>query len=186
MASRKRNAPRGKKINPKFWVFCEGETEEAFIYYLKAKYRLPFKIIPKIIGQNISEDLIKRHKSEKETHEKDKTFLMYDADVTSVLQRLIKIRNVKLLASNPTIEYWFLLHYKNNTAKIKDTECIGQLSARNNNEYKKGVIDEKLRKQLDTKQGLACERAKQTILFNNPSTNIYEFIEELERAKKES
>lgn len=114
MASRKRKAPKGKKVNPKFWVFCEGETEEAFIYYLKAKYRLPFKIIPKIIGQNISDDLIERHKNKKETHIKDKTFLIYDADVPDVLNRLKAIKKGKLLATNPTIEYWFYF-----TTKIK-------------------------------------------------------------------
>ena len=24
---RKRHSPKNKKINPKFWVFCEGKTE---------------------------------------------------------------------------------------------------------------------------------------------------------------
>ncbi|GAF05948.1 RloB family protein [Saccharicrinis fermentans] len=185
MASRKRKAPKGKKVNPKFWVFCEGETEEAFIYYLKAKYRLPFKIIPKIIGQNISDDLIERHKNKKETHIKDKTFLIYDADVPDVLNRLKAIKKGKLLATNPTIEYWFLLHYKNQTGSISEAECIRQLCNRNHNTYKKGLIDDKLKQQLDTKQNEANKRAKQTRLYENPSSNIFEFLEELEQAKGE-
>lgn len=185
MASRKRKGPRGKKINPKFWVFCEGETEEAFVCYLKAKYRLPFKIIPKIIGQNISDELIERHKSKQETHEKDKTYLMYDADVLEVLNRLKNIKNAKLLASNPAIEYWFLLHYKNQAAQISEEECIRQLSNRNHTKYKKGFIDEKLKQHLDGKLSDACKRAKQTVLYNNPSSNIYEFIKDIETAKKD-
>ena len=184
MASRKRKAPKGKKVNPKFWVFCEGETEEAFVYYLKSKYRLPFKIIPKIIGQNISDELIERHKNKKETHIKDKTFLLYDADVPNVLDRLKNIKSGKLLATNPAIEYWFLLHYKNQSAPINEAECIRQLSNRNHNTYKKGVIDDKLEQRLNSKQNEACTRAKQTRLYDNPSSNIFEFIEELEEAKQ--
>ncbi len=183
MTSRKRQAPRGKEINPKFWVFCEGETEEAFVCYLKAKYRLPFKIIPRIMGQNINEELIDRHKKKSETHPKDKTYLMYDADVTIVLEKLKKIKSAKLLASNPAIEYWFLLHYKNQTSKISESECIRQLNNRNNR-YKKGIIDKKLKKCLDSKQKEACTRAKQTVLYLNPSSNIFEFIADLENVKK--
>jgi len=185
MASRKRQASKGKKVNPKFWVFCEGKTEEAFVCYLKVRYRLPFKIIPKIIGQNISDDLIDRHKHKREIHSKDKTYLMYDADVSNVLERLKNIKNAKLLASNPTLEYWFLLHYKNQTAQIREEECIRQLSNRNQNKYKKGLIDEKLKQHLDIKQSEACKRAKQTVLYNNPSSNIFEFIADLEKARKD-
>jgi hypothetical protein len=34
---RKRVESRGKKINPHFWVFCEGKTEEAYVAFLKSK-----------------------------------------------------------------------------------------------------------------------------------------------------
>lgn len=183
MSSRKRRAPKGKTVNPKFWVFCEGKTEEAFVYYLKARYRLPFKIIPKIVGQNITDELIKRHKTKEETHEKDQTFLMYDADVENVLERLKKIKAGKLLTSNPSIEYWFLLHYKNQTASTSEDYCIKELKNRNKMPYKKGFIDEKLKRQLDAKQGEACKRAKKTTLFTNPSSNIYELIQDIEVVK---
>lgn len=153
MANRKRQPPRGKKI------------------------------IPKVIGQNISKELITRHQNEKEIHPKDKTYLMYDAHVTSVLERLKEIKGTKLLASNPTIEYWFLLHYKNQTARIIGDECIKELCNRNRNTYKKGVIDDKLKQQLDTKQNEACKRAQKTTLFQNPSSNIHQFIEDIEEAK---
>ena len=111
---------------------------------------------------------------------------MYDADVQEVINRLIKIKKAKLLASNPSIELWFLLHYKNQTANISEEECIRQLSNRNRNEYKKGYIDEKLKTRFEEKQNDACERAKKTVLYNNPSTNVNEFINELEKAKKQN
>ncbi len=181
---KKRTASRRKKINPKFWVFCEGKTEKSYVEYLRAKYRLPVKIIPEITGSKISNKLISNHISKKEKHDKDKIFLLYDADVPEVLQRLEQISKAKLLASNPSIELWFLLHYKNQTADITEEECIKQLSNRNRNAYKKGYIDGKLKQRLEEKQQEACNRAKKTILYNNPSTNVFEFIKELENIKK--
>lgn len=45
---RKHRPSKGKKINPHFWVFCEGETEEAYIYWLRARYRLPVEVVAKV------------------------------------------------------------------------------------------------------------------------------------------
>jgi len=185
MGGKKRQAPKRKMVNPKFWVFCEGKTEKAYVEYLRVKYRLPIKINPEITGSKISDKLITSHIEKKEKHPKDKIFLLYDADVEEVLQRLLKITKGKLLASNPSTELWFLLHYKNQTANITGAGCIKQLNNRNRNIYKKGVIDDKLKKRLDEKVTDACDRAKRTVLFKNPSTNIFEFINELERVKKE-
>lgn len=153
--------------------------------FLRSKYRIPIEIVPKVIGSNIDERLIKRHKKGKPTHEKDIDFLMYDADVKEVLDRLQKIKSAKLLASNPSIELWFLLHYKNQTANITTDNCIRELCNRNQNNYKKGVLDTKLREKLLEKCSDACKRAKQKELFDNPSTNLYELMEILEEIKND-
>lgn len=183
--SSKRHASKGKRINPHFWVFCEGETEEAYIRLLRTEYRLPVEIIPKVAGCDINERYIKSYKKGKPQHEKDKDFLVYDADVPQVLEKLKSIPKITLLASNPAIELWFLLHYKNQTASIAKDECIRQLSNRSQCDYKKGELGERLQKQLTEKRQEACKRAKQQLLYENPSTNMYLFIEALEKVKKE-
>lgn len=180
----KRSASKGKKINPHFWVFCEGETEEAYVCLLRSKYRIPIEIVPKIIGNKITHRIIKNSKQGKPTHDKDKDFLMYDADVTQVLEKLKSIKTAVLIASNPSIELWFLLHFKNQTVNITTDNCIRQLSNRTRNIYKKGVIDAQLEIKLFENLTKACERAKELILFNNPSSNMNIFIEELENVKK--
>ena len=108
MARSSRKPSKGKKINPKFWVFCEGETEKAYVRLLRSIYRLPIEI--KSAGNDIDESYIRRYKLGKPTHKKDQDFLLYDADVEVILNRLKKIKGVKLLASNPSVELWFLLH----------------------------------------------------------------------------
>lgn len=183
MAS-KRSASKGKKINPHFWVFCEGKTEEAYISCLRSKYRIPIDIVSKIVGNKITDRFIREYKRGKPIHEKDKDFLIYDADVPEILDRLRGINTAMLIASNPCMELWFLLHYKNQTASISSQDCIRELSKRNRNSYQKGVIDKNLEAKLTENLTKACERASHLILFNNPSSNMNVFINELEQAKR--
>jgi hypothetical protein len=176
----KRSKPRGKQINPHFWVFCEGKTEEAYVTYLRTKYRVPIEIIPKVAGSHVSEWFIQKFKQGKPTHTKDKNFLIYDADVAEVLEKLRSIKTATLIASNPAIELWFLLHYKNVNTHTTTNDCIRELSNRNHNQYTKGKVDNKLMEKLTENCTKACERASNLTLFNNPSSNMNVFIQELE------
>jgi patatin-like phospholipase/acyl hydrolase len=180
----KRSASKGKKINPHFWIFCEGATEVAYVCFLRSIYRIPVDIVTKISGSNIHVSDIRKYKQGKPTHKKDKDFLIYDADVQATLERLKSIRDVTLIASNPSIELWFLLHYKTQTSHIITNECIKELSNRNRNTYKKGNIDNKLGIRLTGYYLEACKRAKTLTLYNNPSSSMYLLIEALEEAKK--
>lgn len=180
-----RRPSKGKKINPHFWVFCEGETEEEYIGYLRRKYRISsIKIVSKVSGSSISEAFIRKYKRGMFTQKKDLDFLVYDADVPEVLERLKKIDSVCLITSNPSIELWFLLHYKNQSTPITAKRCIKELCNRNKNTYKKGKLDEPLKKKLDCGFVEATKRAKGLKSPENPSSNMFKFIEALERVKK--
>lgn len=179
----KRIASKGKKINPHFWVFCEGETEEAYIRFLRSEYRLPIEIIPKIAGCDVSERYIESHKKGKPIHKKDKDFLVYDANVPEVLERLKSINTATLICSNPSIELWFLLHYKNQASEISEDTCIRELNNRSHNQYKKGVISEPMKTKLREKCSEACNRSKRLTLYRNPSTNMHDLIEAIKNLK---
>lgn len=62
-----------KRMRPIFFVFCEGETEVAYVNYLKSKYRLPVEIIPKKSDSNISCRYIENCKKSYFTTTSDKT-----------------------------------------------------------------------------------------------------------------
>ncbi|OYT13362.1 MAG: hypothetical protein B6I19_05525 [Bacteroidetes bacterium 4572_114] len=180
----KRNrVSKAKKINPHFWVFCEGKTEEAYVKHLRSLYRIPIEIVPKIVGNKITGRFIRSYKKGKPTHPKDKDFLLYDADAQAVLDRLQNIKFATLIVSNPSVELWFLLHYKNQKSELTTDDCIRELSNRNRNEYKKGLIDDALKVKLTEKRTEACDRAKRTKHFENPSTNVHLLIEEFNKAK---
>lgn len=173
-----------KKINPHFWVFCEGETEEAYVKHLRSQYRIPIEIIPKIVGNKITERFIRSYKKGKPVHAKDKDFLLYDSDVKEVLGKLQSFKSATLIASNPSLELWFLLHYKNQNRAITTDDCIRELSNRNRNSYKKGLLDGCLKKKLEERRIFACKRARDLKGFKNPSTNVHLFIDELNQVKR--
>lgn len=182
MAS-KRRPSRGKKINPTLYIFCEGDTEEAYINLLKSEYRIPSIHIKTKIGRNdITKRFIDNYKNDKPTHEKDMDFLLYDLDVPKMLQRLQGINNCILLVSNPSIELWFLLHYKNQTAFITNKTCYRELENRNR-QYKKGIIDDKLKEKLIGRMKDAVKRAAKQKEFENPSSTVHKLINILERLK---
>lgn len=82
-----------------FLVFCEGETEETYLDYLKQTYRSPIRIVPKVEGGSISQRLIDATKRELKISKTDKilVFLMYDMDVPAINGKLNDCRAYKLL-----------------------------------------------------------------------------------------
>ena len=93
MARGKSNRP-ARKMKPVILVLCEGETEAQYVENLKQKYRLPIKIVSKVVGQQISQKLINRHKKELKISGSENIdfFLMYDADVRSVVQNILQCK----------------------------------------------------------------------------------------------
>ena len=108
---------------------------------------------------------------------------MYDLDAPKMLERLVNISNTILLASNPCIEVWFLLHFKNQTSNIDSKECIRQIDNRCKG-YQKGTIAEKLFEKLNETEDKAISRAKSLLDFDNPSSTVYLLIEKLIEFKK--
>lgn len=167
-------------MKPNYFVFCEGDTEVAYVEMLRAHYRLPIHIIPKRTLLNVTPALISRCKANYIETKKDKTFLMYDLDVSSVLDRLRKIPGAILLCSNPCAELWLLLHYTEQRAEISSADCVDKL-ARYIKQYKKGKLPVEDRLCLMQHVDNACKRAKALHSFKNPSTTVFELIEELEK-----
>jgi hypothetical protein len=51
-----------KEIRPTFFVFCEGETEESYVKYLRSQYKLPVEIVAKKKGSDINTRFINNFK----------------------------------------------------------------------------------------------------------------------------
>ena len=170
-------------MKPNFFVFCEGETEIAYVKFLRSLYRAPIQVIPKKGKSNISEDFIVKSKNEYVQTDQDKVFLMYDLDVDGMLEQLQKISNAELLVSNPCVELWFLLHYQEQKSEISSDKCIKKLQ-KFSKEYKKGTLSEEEKEVFAKNKKLAVERAKALDVFSNPSTTIYRLLDLLKNKEQ--
>lgn len=175
---RKVRISKGKQMKPNFFVFCEGETEIAYVKFLRSLYRAPIQVIPKKGKSNISEEYIERSKNEYVRTEQDKVFLMYDLDVDGMLEHLQKIPNAELLVSNPCIELWFLLHYKEQKSELTTDKCILKYQKVSRG-YKKGVLSEEEKNVFAENRELAVDRARKLAEYQNPSTTVYKLLEML-------
>ena len=175
---RKARISKGKQMKPNFFVFCEGETEIAYVKFLRSLYRAPIQVIVKKGKSNISEDYIERSKNEYVRTEQDKVFLMYDLDVDEMLEQLQKIPNAELIVSNPCVELWFLLHYQDQKSEISSDKCIKKLQ-KVSKEYKKGTLSEDEKEVFAQNKELAIERAKIMTEYRNPSSTVYILLEML-------
>src|SRR5664280_170393 len=171
---------KGKEIKPTFFVFCEGESEEAYISFLKSRYHVPIQIKYKVARNKINQKYVKRILGPIPKHEKDKYFLLYDLDIPEVVERLNAIKGTILLVSNPCIELWYILHTCNHNAETTSQQCLAQLE-RIYHDYRKGSICDRLRLRLTTGEEKAITRAKLLPQYRNPSTSIFLFIEELRK-----
>lgn len=169
---------KAKKMRPIFFVFCEGETEVAYVNYLKSKYRLPVQVIPRKSDSNISYRYIENCKREYFTTDSDKTFLMYDLDVDGIWEKLICIPEVTLLVSNPCIELWFLLHNQECGAEMDSKTCVRKYESVSLG-YKKGKFGASDLHLFNQGEDIAIARARKMNAPSNPSATVYKLVEAL-------
>ena len=170
-------------MNPTFFVFCEGKTEAAYVDLLRRSFRVPVEIIARVSDSNISQPYIDRCKRDRFTTSGDKTFLMFDLDVPGMLEHLRKIKDVVLLLSNPCIEFWFLLHYKDANKEISSAECLYMLKCIDR-EYAKGMFSTMMKRVLIDAIEDASKRAKSKEAFTNPSSTIHLLVDEISAIRR--
>jgi hypothetical protein len=187
---KKERSPRPpRKMRPVFLVFCEGDTEETYINFLRQKYRLPIKVIPRITGISISPDIIRRYIQAEKISPDDKmlvSFLMYDLDRTDTAVKIAVCKGSINISSNPCLELWFLLHSIVQNASISTDDCIDKLKNTTPDwaYYKKGTFSEKQKHILWENREAATTKAKQLPEEGNPSSLVYRLINEMEKVKK--
>lgn len=153
--------PQGRSVRPTFFVFCEGETEEEYVRFLRSHFRVPIEIDASVTGLGLTKEHIERYKRGKTTMAKDRNFLIFDLDRPEILQRLEAIPDATIIATNPCFELWYLLHYTARRTALTSEDCIKKL-LKANPKYKKGHIDKTLREILAEKMDTATERAAPT------------------------
>ena len=168
-------------------VICEGESEERYVEILKRHYRLPITIKSRVVGNKITPRLISRIRKELQLENDNDciTVYLYDSDVKEVVDKLEALKGL-LVLSNPSIELWFLYHTAGLKRYTTSREVLKLLqnSAMEWETYVKGTFSNSQESLLLKNIQSACERARESVWPDNPSTNMHLLIELLEKEKK--
>ena len=197
-SKRKRNVREPKKI---ILIVCEGETEKKYFNTFRTRYRNNnIKIHTDFILQNDSINLIKFTKTKRslvkdfDANEKDCAWCVFDVDnnTDKVLKKVndfAKKANIEIALSNPCIELWFLLHYKEVHSQISVQDILSKLKEFIPN-YKKGKIDYTILSKNTQKAISNAKKLNETHEKNqidlittksNPSTQVFKLIESIDK-----
>ena len=129
-----------KKTKPLIYVFCEGESEQAYTDFLKKTFSdIAVVKRPKSTGLfEMARDKFNKDKSYRDNAEViDEIWFFFDVEkdqrdkwesrlkiIKNLRKNLRKLRNkpgikVRLLMTTACIEYWLMLHYKKYTPDIE-------------------------------------------------------------------
>lgn len=173
-----------RKMKPLILVLCEGQTEECYVNMLKQRYRIPIRIVSKIVGQKINQGLIDRYKEELKISraENIECFLMYDADIKKIVDTLLSCEATALL-SNPCIEVWFLAHTQRVPQnEISTDQCLALLRNKEDwSGYSKGALTESQKSILWKNKSIAKNNIEDGIRDNATFSTVGVFIERLEQ-----
>lgn len=100
MASRREPSP-SKRMRKIALAICEGEIEACYVNLLKTWYKSPVRIESHVEGTQIMQSLVEKRRNELKISRVDRvnTFLMYDMDVQTINDKLLKYK-VEMFLSN--------------------------------------------------------------------------------------
>lgn len=106
------------------------------------------------------------------------TFLMYDMDVPTINEKLMRC-NAHLLLSNPCFEIWLLLHTKDVKSALSTEATLKELrrSALVWHNYNKAAYTDTQKTFLREHLQDALYRSKTLRDFQNPSSGVYKLFE---------
>lgn len=187
-----------RKRRPIIYIICEGkETETLYFKHFRARNCL-VDIVPIPSKHKAVEHLVKHAKSlisQSDYYPKDgdQLWCVFDRDDNKdhELQAAVEYaqkQGYHIAYSNPSFEYWYLIHFEKRNGFIKDSAAVIDLLKRNGYlaNYEKSVD---VYEELSAYQETAIERAKERVerlekdnmeiisCDSNPVTTVYELVE---------
>ncbi|MBJ0431201.1 RloB domain-containing protein [Enterococcus faecalis] len=133
---------KGKKLKPNVMIFCEGETEEAYLRLIKRKYsavNIKSKLKVKTCrrqGEALVEYAVSciRSMGKAERDNYDLFYVMYDKDeqTTESIENAVRCAQrhrpeIKTIFSNECFELWLLLHFEEVNRYMTRENLYGRL-----------------------------------------------------------
>jgi predicted ATP-dependent endonuclease of OLD family len=125
----------GHKPTHTLWIFCEGETER--FYFQKLKFtgrigKINVKLSKRTSSLNIVKYAISFTDRDRDFDKDDSVFCVFDRDRNTEEQlarakRMADSKGIKIIFSNPSFEFWLLLHYLYYNARCESDEIVTRL-----------------------------------------------------------
>lgn len=195
-----------RKRRPIIYIICEGkETETLYFKHFRSRNCL-VDIVPIPSKHKAAEHLVKHAKSlisQSNYYPKDgdQLWCVFDRDDNKdhELQAAVvyaQKQGYNIAYSNPSFEYWYLIHFEKRNGYLKDSDTVIDILKRNGYlaNYEKSVD---VYEQLQAHQQIAIERAKERVdqlgkdktavisCDSNPVTTVYELVEFLNSQRAE-
>ena len=177
-------------------IVCEGkETEPRYFGAIKRQLRLSSVGIKSGKGGNCCKT-VQTAVGYKHEEEYDHCWCVFDTEASSNaedLQAAIELANkhgIKLAISNPSFEYWLLLHFTCTDRSFRDAqEVIGELRRYIPEYQKNGDVYAQVQQHTQTaitnaQSVLDLHCASAGGEFANPSTHVHKLVEELYKLKE--
>ncbi len=127
--------PPSRDERPRFLIVCEGEKREKYYFEkMRSYYRYPEPAV-EVVGKDGSgtnpKSLVKYAKVRK--HEFDAVWCVFDRDEHEYFNEAIqqaKDNGINTAISNPCVELWFLLHFKDQRRHIERDAAKSALKKR--------------------------------------------------------
>lgn len=182
--------------NVAFMLVCEGKTEVAYFRGLHSEVKPKVHIKLEMPGGN-QMNLMEYAIAAKSQTTYDEIWCVFDLDTISIeesdrVRTLADDNKIKIAYSNPSFEFWYLLHYGYFDIAISSKDCERKLSAKLKAPYKKPMNDAyaKFRSKQETAirnserrlQGL--DNPSSQPVQANPSTNVHLLVRAIIKASK--
>lgn len=126
---------RANKSTQILWIFCEGETEKYYFQKLKQIERISrINILPskKTDCINVVKKAYSFTKYSKKLEKGDRVFCVFDRNNNTEEQlqeakRIATGSGIEIIFSNPSFEFWVLLHYSFYAKRCENNDIIDQL-----------------------------------------------------------
>lgn len=143
--SRREQRRRGRSMAPRLFVFTEGKTELQYLGRFRGR-GMPVSVILVQAGSTDVAGIMRYCRNELAVRgyggvEGDRAFVVFDLDRNPrdrVEETDRGSGDVGMLMSNPSFEYWLLLHFENLSVRLEQEEMEERLGRHLGRRYAKG------------------------------------------------
>ncbi len=191
------------KKKPLIVICSEGAKKSSEYYYFRnfanRNLRIQFSTGNSTDPKGMLDDLLKYIKNEDiESEEQCKIFLVLDTDLKDSrineikkVEKLCLDNDIEMIISSPSFEVWYLMHFRKNNLKFKNSQSVKSEIRKINGTYSEtmnmyDIIKSNTLVAFEIAKSLEVKYIKNSedVFVSNPYTSVYRIIEMIDNFNK--